>query len=300
MEKIEEKKFYYNDIVSKIKLKFIDIPNEKIFQPWKGLDFFYLIKGNDYLHIPSNTQLSEFLNKFNEAHIIPKLGEYHFKKIYQNGISEEEINEMILDYGWNWMNWNSDDGKKVIKQLTSISNKKIDKVNFISRSTLKILGRLKLKESTDYGKQIEKKIDNYLLEKTDLCWEVEQFLKHLDKHNFVVIAFNKKILDPEGLLFGEIDFLLMDKAKKEIYVCDLKTSVTADKTDYWRQLLVYRNILVKLNPHLKNKISEKLIIIHINQIKKISDIYIKDFKDSNLKKLIDKSFELKKNYLNLL
>ncbi len=295
-------KIYYPELINKIELKFINESLRNFIRPWPSLDFFYLVNKKDFnspLHIPSNTQLSEFLNKFNETDILPKLGKYKINELIKNPISID-IDEMVNDYGWDWFNWNSKEGKDILKNIEAIYNNPSE-FSSPNLKTLKILGRLKLKDSTDYGKKVEKEINLYLdsegeLKLEEASIETQRFITLLKENNKVVIAKNKKILHPDAIFYGEIDYLLMDKNTKKIYICDLKTSSNADTIDYWRQVEVYRKILIDLNPKISNMISDETIIININS-KKNNYIFYKRKVNSNISKIINDAFELKSRYI---
>ncbi len=295
-------KIYYPELINKIELKFINESLRNFIRPWPSLDFFYLVNKKDFnspLHIPSNTQLSEFLNKFNETDILPKLGKYKINELIKNPISIN-IDEMVNDYGWDWFNWNSKEGKDILKNIEAIYNNPSE-FSSPNLKTLKILGRLKLKDSTDYGKKVEKEINLYLdsegeLKLEEASIETQRFITLLKENNKVVIAKNKKILHPNAIFYGEIDYLLMDKNTKKIYICDLKTSSNADTIDYWRQVEVYRKILIDLNPKISNMISDETIIININS-KKNNYIFYKRKVNPNISKIVNDAFELKIRYI---
>ncbi len=295
-------KIYYPELVNKIELIFIDESSRKFIRPWPSLDFFYMVNQKDFnspLHIPSNTQLSEFLNKFNETDILPKLGKYKINELIKEP-KTIDIDELRNDYGWDWFNWNTKEGEEILQNIKNIyENPSLD-INLNSK-TLKILGRLKLKDSTDYGKAVEKEINVYLDSEedsnlNDFSIETQKFINILKDNNKVIIAKNKKILHPDAIFYGEIDYLLMDKDSKKIYICDLKTSASADTVDYWRQVEVYRQMLIELNPKISKMISEETIIININK-KKDNYLFYKKKVNDEIKKIVEESFELKKRYL---
>lgn len=301
---INSKFVYYPKILEQINLKFV--PNDKVYRPYEGLDFYYLtnIKNPESpFYISSNTQLSEFLNKFNESDILPKLGKIKYKEILNDINFKIDIKELKENYGWNWINWNSSQGKKVIDQLDQLNKRKIKKFEDLNSQTTKILGRIRLKESTDYGINVENAINNFLINNEidpKYEWEIYEFCEILNKNKLVVIGFSKRIIHHDGIFTGIIDYILMSKETKKIIITDLKTSSIADNLDYWRQILFYYKLLISLNYQLKNNFSTELSIIHINKKKKISIIYKRDFKNSNLDKLLDQVIYTKKIYLNLL
>ncbi len=90
-------RYYYPELQKKIKLKLIK--KEKLYQPYKKLDFYYLEQSNEFLNIPSNSSLSEFLNKFNEPYILPLLGEYKLNQIKREQKFEIDLNDMVNNFG---------------------------------------------------------------------------------------------------------------------------------------------------------------------------------------------------------
>ncbi|CRX37126.1 / / hypothetical protein / 640652:641584 Reverse [Candidatus Hepatoplasma crinochetorum] len=296
-------RYYYPELSKKIKLKLIK--KEKLYQPYKSLNFYYLEQNNEFLHIPSNTNLSEFLNKFNEPYILPLLGEYKLKQIKKEQQFNLDLNNMVNDFGWNWINWNSEKGKRVLYELKLIQDKvKMFTKQTIYSQTLKILGKIKLQESIDYGKKTESDIVNFLENEENIAistqsTEVLEFIQYLDQKNFVVIGHNLKFYHPDGIFTGEIDFLLINKDTKMIHVCDLKTSSEGNNFDYWRQVGIYQYILKKLNPHLEKNISDELIIININNLKDTlkSEFYTKRITEGKLLEIIEDVLQLKEKYL---
>lgn len=296
-------RYYYPELSKKIKLKLIN--KEKLYQPYKSLNFYYLEQNNEFLHIPSNTNLSEFLNKFNESYILPLLGEYKLKQIKKDQTFDFDLDKMINDFGWNWINWNSDKGKRVLYELKLIQDKvKMFTKQTVYSQTLKILGKIKLQESIDYGLKTEADIVNFLENEENIAistqsTEVLEFIHYLDQKNLVVIGHNLKFYHPDGIFTGEIDFLLINKDTKMIHVCDLKTSSEGNNFDYWRQVGIYQYILKKLNPHLEKNISDELIIININNLKdKLkSEFYTKRITEEKLLEIIEDVLQLKEKYL---
>lgn len=296
-------RYYYPELSKKIKLKLIK--KEKLYQPYKSLNFYYLEQNNEFLNIPSNSSLSEFLNKFNEPYILPLLGEYKLKQIKKEQQFNLDLNNMVNDFGWNWINWNSEKGKRVLYELKLIQDKvKMFTKQTIYSQTLKILGKIKLQESIDYGKKTESDIVNFLENEENIAistqsTEVLEFIQYLDQKNFVVIGHNLKFYHPDGIFTGEIDFLLINKDTKMIHVCDLKTSSEGNNFDYWRQVGIYQYILKKLNPHLEKNISDELIIININNLKNNlkSEFYTKRITEGKLLEIIEDVLQLKEKYL---
>ncbi|AHK22693.1 PD-(D/E)XK nuclease family protein [Candidatus Hepatoplasma crinochetorum] len=296
-------RYYYPELQKKIKLKLIK--KDKLYQPYKKLDFYYLEQSNEFLNIPSNSSLSEFLNKFNEPYILPLLGEYKLNQIKREQKFEIDLNDMVNNFGWNWINWNSEKGKRILYELDLIQKKiKMFTKQTIYNQTLKILGKIKLQESIDYGKKVESDIVNYLENEESIpistqSTEVLEFLNHLDQNNFVVIGHNLKFYHPDGIFTGEIDFLLINKDTKMIHICDLKTSSEGDNFDYWRQVAIYHYVFKLLNPHLKNNISDELIIININNLKdKLkSKFYSRMITDNKLLEICQDVLSLKEKYL---
>ncbi|BDV03810.1 MAG: hypothetical protein HPPSJP_5310 [Candidatus Hepatoplasma scabrum] len=296
-------RYYYPELQQKIKLKLIK--KTKLYQPYKNLDFYYLEQNNEFLSVPSNTNLSEFLNKFNEPYILPLLGEYKLKQIKKEKEFNVDLDKMVNEFGWNWINWNSEKGKRVLYELKLIKDQvKMFTKQTIYSQTLKILGKIKLQESIDYGKNIEREIVDYLENEEDIListqsTEVLEFINYLDQKNFVVIGHNLKFYHPDGIFMGEIDFLLINKDTKMIHVCDLKTSSEGNNFDYWRQVGIYQYVLKILNPHLKKNISDELIIININNLKDQlkSEFYIRKITEGKLLEIIKDVFTLKEKYL---
>ncbi len=295
-------KYYYPELKEKLKLKFIGDAN-KIVKPWSFLEYYYLIDQNNsenYLYIPSNTQISEFLNKFNESHILPILGKIKFNEL-KNGSSQlGDLDLMVKDYGWNWINWVTEPAQNVLDELIKVKSQMVGNVNELSNQTLKILGRIRLKESTDYGKEVEKSINEFIT--NDLVnkkyeWEINFFIKLLEENNFIILEHNQHFVHPKGMIQGEIDYILMDKTTKKIYISDLKTATSADKIDYWRQLGVYKKTFEDLNPHLKGIISDELIIFHINEKKNIHKIYRKNIEHTDTMKSIKLLIQIREKYL---
>lgn len=300
-------KIYYPQIKNQIKIKLIDKNNDKLFQPFPGLDFFYLkLDPFTNLHIPSNTQLSEFLNKFNESDILPKLGEKMAEDLRIERAKLPDLQLMQKDFGWNWVNWNSKKGIKVLKNLELIQNKDKRVFDYLDRGTKEILGRIKLKISTDYGKEIEEKFNNYLEiddgNFNDFPIEVNDIYDLLVQNNLVVIDYKAKFVHPDGIFWGEIDYILMNKITKKIHLADLKTSYSANNYDYWRQLSMYHNVFLKLNPHLKNNISDEIFIIHVSKLnnRNSKKLYSKKVTEDNLNIFTNQAIELKNNYINKL
>ncbi len=296
-------KYYYPSLINKLKLKFIKEDDHSIHRPWSFLEYYYLINKNkkdDFLYIPSNTQLSEFLNKFNETHLLSVLGKIKFNELINGQSKLDNLKEMQDDYGWNWVNWKLESSQNILDELISIKNGIIKSISNVSTQTIKILGRIRLKESIDYGKDVEFAINSFIVEKKlnkNYEWEIKYFVNLLEENNLVVIDHNKKFVYPGGIFQGEIDYILINKETKKIYIADLKTSTIADKIDYWRQLCLYKKAIIELNPHLKKFISDELLIFHINEKRNIHRVYRKNISQSNLVKIINFLVEIRKKYL---
>lgn len=301
-------KIYYPELKEKVKLNFINYNNENLIQPYPGLDFFYLkLDKLNNLHIPSNTQLSEFLNKFNENDILPKLGERKLEDLkLERGEKLPSLELIVNDFGWNWINWNSNKGKKVLENLKKINKRDESIWTNIDKATKDILGRIKLKESTDYGIKVESSFNNYLLKDddnfADYSQEVKDIYDLLINKDLVVISFKNKFLHPNGIFWGEIDYILMNKKTKKIHLADLKTSYAADNYDYWRQLAIYLKVFKELNKHLAKHISDDLYIIHVSKMnnRNSKTLYKKNINEDNLNYFVDSAIELKNNYINQL
>ena len=299
-------KYYYPEIEKKIKIKYIS-DNPLIYKPWSFLEYYWLKNKNnqkDYLHIPSNTQMSEFLNKFNENHINIVLGEIKLREMQRDDKNSlGDLNKMVDSYGWNWINWKLTSSQKVLDELIKVENRILKEKNELSNQTLKIMGKIRLKESTDYGKNVEKAITDFITKDVVTSkyeWEIRFFSNLLDEGNFVILGHNQHIVDNDGIMQGEIDYILMNKENKKIYLSDLKTATTADKTDYWRQLAVYRKILINLNPHLKSMISDDVIIFHVNEKKNVHRLISKNMSNGKIEVIVNKMFDLKKEYLQVM